>query len=130
MGKLRESQLLFTTDVGKLIAYADEIGVELTFGDAFRSQAQQLLNYFGNSVYSTGRALKLIKTKKVSWTMNSKHLERLAVDFNFFVDGKLTYSDEKLDLLGTYWESLNDLNEWGGFWKKKDAPHFQRNKGI
>ncbi len=125
---LREAQSAFTRDIGRLIAYADEIGVELTFGDAYRSRAQQLLNYFGNSVYSIGKGLKLIKGRKVSWTMNSKHLDRLAVDFNFFIDDKLTYVDEKLDLLGTYWESLDEKNEWGGFWKKKDSPHFQRNK--
>ena len=128
MGQLRKSQSAFASEVGRLIAYADEIGVELTFGDAYRSRNQQLLNYFGNSVYSTGQGLKLIKGRKVSWTMNSMHLDRLAVDFNFFIDGRLTYEDEKIDLLGTYWESLNPKNEWGGFWKKKDAPHFQRNK--
>ena len=128
MKELRPIQSEFTPDVAKLIIYASEIGVELTFGEAYRTKAQQMLYFFGNSIYSTGRGLKLIKANRRSWTMNSKHLERLAVDFNFFIDGKLTYDDEKLDLLGTYWESLNEKNEWGGFWKHRDTPHIQRNK--
>ena len=54
------------------------------------------------------------------------HLKRLAVDFNFFVNGKLTYNRVTIAPLGDYWESLNPLNKWGGHWKKFiDVPHFE-----
>ncbi len=63
-------------------------------------------------------------------TMNSLHLKRLAVDFNFFVDGKLVYDKKVLAPLGAYWESLHPLNSWGGNGLKLvDTPHFSRGDG-
>ncbi len=60
--------------------------------------------------------------------MNSQHLKRLAHDFNFFIDGKLTYDKAKLQKLGDYWESLHELNRAGMNFKNfLDVPHFQMN---
>ena len=124
---LSKRQQVFTKNVGKLISYANELGVGLTFGDAFRSESQMLLNYHGKKVVNTVRGLELEDSKRVSWTMNSLHAKRLAVDFNFFIDGKYTNSGEQIDILGAYWESLHPSNVWGGNWKNQDKPHFQMN---
>lgn len=108
----------FTKNVAKLINFAFDNCIELTFGEAYRTQAQQTI------YYNTG------KTK----TMNSNHMRRLAVDFNFFVDGRLTYDFEAVKILGDYWCSLHPKNRWGGDFNKDgikngfvDTPHFEMN---
>ena len=64
--------------------------------------------------------------------MESKHLSRLAVDYNVFVEGELTYDWQKIKLLGDHWESLDPNNRWGGDWNNNDrkdgfidTPHFE-----
>jgi len=111
MAKLSEHQREFTKHIGLLIEYAISMNIELTFGEAFRTKYQQE---------------KYLLDGK-SKTLKSNHLKRLAVDFNFFIDDKLTYTHPRLELLGVYWEELSELNRWGGFWKFKDTPHFERN---
>jgi hypothetical protein len=62
--------------------------------------------------------------------MNSLHLQRRAVDLNFFLNGKLCYDKAALAPLGAYWESLHPLNSWGGNGVKLvDTPHFSRGAG-
>lgn len=110
--KLSEHQRKFTHDIAKLIVFAYTQGIELTFGDAYRSEYQQK---------------EYVRTKK-SKTMNSKHRNRLAVDFNFFINGSLTYKREDVEVLGEYWEILDEKNRWGGNFKSfLDTPHFERN---
>lgn len=101
-------QAAFLLDVCKLVQYATERGYVVTGGELARTVEQQ-------EIYvKTGR----------STTMRSKHLDRLAVDLNFFKGGKLTYETEEI---GRYWESLGPKNSAGMFWKSfKDAPHFER----
>ena len=115
---LSQEQRIFTKNVGKLIAFAYEKGIELTFGEAYRTSEQQ-------QIY-----LRTGKTK----TMNSNHLRRLAVDFNFFKNGILTYDWKEVKVIGDYWESLHPKNRWGGDWNKNnikdgflDTPHFEMN---
>ena len=122
---LSKKQQTFTKNIAKLILYADSLGVGLTFGDAFRSGSQQLLNYYGKKVVDKFGELHIEDAKKVSWTLNSKHAKRLAVDFNFFIDGKYTNTGEQIEILGAYWVSLHPSNRWGGNWKNKDKPHFE-----
>ena len=137
--KLSKEQILFTRDIGKLIEYAYSIGIYLTLGEAKRTSSQQLLYYFGKKVIEKSGKLILLKDHKRSWTKNSQHLKRLAVDFNFFLnhdgegDPDLTYDFEEIKPLGEFWEGLDSKNKWGGFWLKadgtpgRDVPHFQRN---
>ena len=107
---LREKQSRFIKDLAYLIFYADSIGVELTGGELYRTEYQQ------------AEHLRQGKSK----TMKSKHLQRLAIDFNFFLDGQLTYDKKKLSLIGAYWESIRKENKWGGNFKSfVDTPHFQ-----
>jgi len=109
---LSYEQREFTKDIGKLINKATGLGIGLTFGEAYRTEYQQ------EEYLRTG------KTR----TLRSNHLKRLAVDFNFFIDGRLTYDRDDLLALGEYWESLNSKNRWGGNWRSiKDTPHFERN---
>lgn len=111
MGLVKE-QNIFLDDVALLTLYAKRKGVTLTYGEAYRTEEQQKLH------------LKNGKTK----AKHSKHEDRLAVDFNFFIDGKLTYDKSDVQILGDFWESLDDKNRWGGNFKSiLDTPHFERN---
>jgi hypothetical protein len=108
--RLSDVQKEFTRDIASLITYAyDELGYELTFGDAYRApavhgdQGQKLVNY--------GEA----------W---SAHKYRLAVDFNLFIDGDYQTSTAAHHQLGEYWESLNEDNVWGG--RFDDGNHYSR----
>lgn len=109
---LRGKQQVFSENIAKLIIYAHSIGIRLTFGEAFRTPEQQAIH---------------VKQGK-SRTSNSYHLKRLAVDFNFFIDGELTYRNEDVRILGEYWERMNEENRWGGnFTSIDDTPHFEMN---
>jgi hypothetical protein len=104
-------QAAFLLDLTKLIHKATELGFVVTAGELFRTPEQQQI------YVKTGR----------SKTMNSLHLQRRAVDLNFFVNGKLTYDKATLAPLGAFWESLHPLNSWGGNGVKLvDTPHFSR----
>ena len=107
-------QAAFLLDMCKLIQKATEMGFVVTAGELYRTPEQQQI------YVKTGR----------SRTMNSLHLQRRAVDLNFFKDGKLTYDKATLAPLGAYWESLDPLNSWGGNGVKLvDTPHFSRGVG-
>jgi len=104
-------QAAFLLDVCKLIQKATEMGLVVTAGELYRTPEQQQI------YMKTGR----------SRTMNSLHLQRRAVDLNFFKDGKLCYDKAVLAPLGAFWEGLHPLNSWGGNGVKLvDAPHFSR----
>lgn len=78
----------------------------LAIGEAYRTPEQAALN-----------------AKKGSGITNSLHTQRLAVDFNLFVNGQ--YKTDTADYLplGEYWESLGGT--WGGRFKSRpDGNHF------
>jgi peptidoglycan L-alanyl-D-glutamate endopeptidase CwlK len=64
----------------------------------------------------------------VSWTMNSNHLKRRAVDFNLFVDDHYVEDCHYYAILGEYWESLDNHNVWGGNFN--DIYHYERRNSI
>lgn len=110
MSKVNE-QWQFVQDVARLIEYAGLKGIKLTFGEAYRTKEQQAIH---------------LKNKKTT-VKHSRHQDRLAIDFNFFINGKLTYKKKDIQALGDFWEKLNKKNRWGGNWKNfKDVPHFER----
>lgn len=131
MLSLLEKQKLFTKNIADLIGFAFDSGISLTFGEVYRTKEQQEL------YYKSGR----------SKTMNSRHLKRLAVDFNFFDEkdgGKMLFSSSSADQyqkdikrivpLAIYWMQLNGDNIWGGDWDRdyetldetfKDPYHFE-----
>ena len=104
-------QFTFLQDVAKLIQFCVAEGIVVTGGELHRTTEQQQI------YVQTGR----------SKTMNSNHLKRLAIDLNFFIEGKLCYDVAQLSKVGTYWESLSPINSAGMFWKSfKDVPHLER----
>jgi peptidoglycan L-alanyl-D-glutamate endopeptidase CwlK len=114
MSKVSE-QSVFAADIARLIQFVHEKGWAISFGEAFRPIEMQ----------------EIYVKRGLSKTMKSKHLERLACDFNFFkmVDGKtvLVIDKASLQAFGDYWESLDKKNSWGGNWKSfLDCPHFER----
>jgi len=117
---LVSTQSEFLSDVASLIQKANELGFEVTGGELLRTKEQQ-------EIY--------VNTDK-SKTMNSNHLKKLAIDLNFFKDGRWINGLSKeeckkiLQSIGDFWESLRPgKNSWGGNWKSFfDAPHFERRK--
>ena len=105
---LSDEQAKFLYDVGRLINYAEQQGYKITSGEIYRTLYQQRENV----------------RKGVSWTYNSKHLKRLAIDLNLFKDGHLANKLTDYCDMGTYWESLSPHNRWGG--RFRDSPHFER----
>jgi hypothetical protein len=82
---LRQKQSKFVVMVAQLIVFADSLGYELTFGDAYAT---------------TGHM------------NNSLHGQRLAIDLNLFQDGIYLVSTDDHLPLGEFWESIG--GSWGG----------------
>jgi hypothetical protein len=111
MSTLVKEQAEFLLDAAKLIEFATEQGWVVTGGELWRTKEQQ-------DIY-----LKSGKSK----TKDSQHLKRLAIDLNFFLDGKLIMDKLSLTPIGSHWESLDSKNRWGGNFKSfTDVPHFER----
>lgn len=111
---LGEQQRLFTYLVGKLIIYAYETaGIELTFGDAYRTPQQAA----ANAQAGTG-------------ITNSLHTQRLAIDLNAFKDGVYLTDTDQYAALGEHWKTLHPLCRWGGdFHSNPDGNHFSMTYG-
>lgn len=110
---LGQTQRQFTQDIARLIDFAYESGYELTFGDAYRSPKA-----FGGmgeeGPYGRSR---------------SAHKQRLAVDFNLFIDGHYRSDSIAHEPLGEFWEALREGNVWGG--RFNDGNHYShRYNGI
>lgn len=104
---LADKQQLFTLNTARLIAWATTQGYGLTYGEAYRTPEQALIN-----------------AQKGTGIANSLHISRLAVDFNLFINGVYHSDPESYTPLGIYWKSLHPLNRFGGDFKSKDANHF------
>jgi hypothetical protein len=104
---LGEKQRLFTRYLGQLIQWSYSNGYELTFGDAFRPAQQAAANA------AAGTGIK-----------NSLHTQRLAVDFNLFIDGVYQNSSIAHKPLGDYWKTLHPSCCWGGDFTRADGNHY------
>lgn len=103
---LSEKQQLFVSLIAQLITWTNDKGYRLTFGEAYRTPEQAKLN-----------------AKSGAGIANSLHTQRLAVDFNLFVNGEYKTKTEDYLPLGEYWESLGGA--WGGRFKSRpDGNHF------
>ena len=103
---LSEKQQLFVSLIAQLITWANDKGYRLTFGEAYRTPEQAKLN-----------------AKSGAGIATSLHTQRLAVDFNLFVNGEYKTKTEDYLPLGEYWESLGGA--WGGRFKSRpDGNHF------
>jgi len=84
-------QAVFLQHVAELIRKAPDYGLLLTAGELYRTPEQQALHI------KNGR----------SKTMNSRHLDRMAIDLNFFEIGpdhslKLVYDGDQVRRLGAF----------------------------
>jgi len=105
---LREKQSVFARLVSALILKANELGYEITLGEAYRSPEE---------------AKRLSKLKK--GILDSLHTKKLAIDINLFKDGVYLDSTEDHRVLGEWWESLSNMQYdccWGG--RFKDGNHY------
>ena len=105
--KLGEKQRVFAWNQHHLIEWAYKAGYELTFGEAFRTAEQAMLNS------KSGAGIK-----------NSLHMKRLAIDWNLFKDGEWLQDSADHRPLGTFWKTLHSLNRWGGDFSKPDGNHY------
>ena len=108
---LSEKQQKFCWLVMQLLRHIYASGRSCTFGQAWRTIEQQ-------NIY--------IK-EGLSKTKGSKHLDRLAIDLNLFVDGEYKTDKENYREFGEFWKSLDPECVWGGDWGW-DANHFQYTK--
>lgn len=103
---LGEMQRKFTQMIGQLIVWAyAQPGYTLSFGEAFRTPEQAALD-----------------AKKGTGIVHSLHTEKLAVDFNLFIDGVEQPGTAAYEPMGVYWESLGGA--WGGRFARADGDHF------
>lgn len=103
---LSEKQQLFTVMISSLIVWAGENNYALTFGEAYRTPEQARIN-----------------AGKGTGISNSLHTQRLAVDFNLFINGEYKTRTEDYRPLGEFWESIG--GSWGGRFKSNpDGNHF------
>jgi hypothetical protein len=108
--KLSTKQQQFTGCVALLVLYAESLGYGLTYGDSYRDP--RVHGEFGE--------------KESYSAAHSVHKQRLAVDFNLFVDGEYIADghSEHWYELGLYWEGLCSDARWGGRFSSGDSNHF------
>lgn len=102
------AQEQFAQSAAKLIQQAITLGYTVTLGEAWRTPQQAQWN----ADHGTGIA-------------HSLHLERLAIDLNFFWHGAYVTDGAKLADIGRWWKSQGPLYRWGGdFTHLPDGNHF------
>lgn len=97
---LRDRQSEFAQAAALLIQKADELGYEVTLGDAFRDS--RVHGDFG--------------IKKAYGRASSVHKLRMAIDLNLFIDGEYITDDRGHKELGKWWKkTFKDCDAvWGG----------------
>jgi hypothetical protein len=93
---LINEQWEFLQDVAQLIVFIAKCNFVGTIGDAYRCREYQ----------------DMLVAKGVSWTYNSRHLSRLAIDINIFLN-ETPFVFAGVDAVipvGRFWESLNEKN--------------------
>jgi hypothetical protein len=119
---LQRRQCEFTAAVAKLITRALDLGYTIKVQEWNRTLETQ----------------KEYVLKGVSRTLDSRHLDNLAVDVVLFKDGVILWGPEAYRGIGEYWETLG--GRWGGrFGVAKedyatkvgwDSQHMEFSKGI
>lgn len=127
MSKLVDKQAEFFAELCMLREFIVGQGFTVTLGEAERTQYQQ------DEYVRTGASKK----------RHSVHQDRLAADLHFYystpAEGVVCVdmlrgdvAKEKLRRVGEYWESLDPMNVWGGFFPEHygttfvDVPHFEK----
>jgi len=98
----------FAQSTAKLIQKASEFGYTVTLGEAWRTPEQAQWN----ADHHVG-------------IEHSLHMDRLAIDLNFFQNGALITDGSKLKVVGEWWKTLGPRYRWGGdFTHLPDGNHF------
>lgn len=100
---LRQKQSRFARMAAQLILQANDMGYEVTLGEAWRTPEQAAIN-----------AAKGIGIKR------SLHIDRLAIDLNLYRDGVWLTKTPDFRELGEWWEAQGGA--WGG--RFNDGGHF------
>ena len=108
-----EAQHEFAHDVALLLQEAERLGFRVSLGEAWRPPDLQ----------------KLYVEQGKSWTMNSRHLARRAIDLNLFKGGVFMEGSEAHRELGEWWEKQHPLARWGGRFKTPDGNHYSLEYG-
>lgn len=109
---LREKQTKFAYMLGEFLLWCAAEGHQVTLGEVWRP-------WWVAEEYA----------RRGSGIVHSLHPYRLAVDINYFIDGKYQRSTKAYTVLGEKWESMGGT--WGGRFKKADGNHFSlEHKGI
>lgn len=106
---LRKKQSRFAVMVARLILKAEELGYEVTLGDAYRDP-----RVFGEVGEYRGYGQP-----------KSCHKLRLAIDLNLFIDGSYRADSKAHEKLGEWWELQG--GSWGG--RFGDANHYSLEHG-
>lgn len=104
---LHQRQVRHVVLVGKLIEYAEDNGLEFSWGETFRTAAQAALNA------ANGSGIR-----------NSLHSLRLAVDFQLFKNGAYITDAAAYKPVADYWLTLDPLACAGYYFASVDADHF------
>lgn len=110
---LIELQNKFALMTAQLINKANELGYQVSLGEAYRTPEQAALNA------KNGKGIK-----------KSLHTDRLAIDINLFKNGQYLALADDHRPLGEWWESLDVNCRWGGNFKdsqgnpKPDGNHY------
>lgn len=102
-------QSVFAHRIAKLILRAEDIGYEVTLGEAWRSPEEAA------RLASIGLGIK-----------RSLHCDRLAMDLNLFKNGIWLTKSEDHRPIGLIWEAMSDAHAqcvWGGSWGS-DGNHY------
>jgi hypothetical protein len=101
MSELRKKQEEFTVAIAKLILAADEQGITLSFGDAYRDP----------------RVFGPVGTYKGYGHPRSCHKLKLADDFNFEFESDHVKAHNKWDEMGGARRLLHDMNHYSSGWE-------------
>ena len=111
--KLSEKQRKFTRLQAEFVSWCFDNGYELTDGDAYRDP----------------RVHGALGEKKGYGHKNSGHKNRLARDYNLFINGIWQPDTEDFRPLGEKWLTMDDDAAWGGEWG--DGNHFSfKHEGV
>lgn len=97
MSSLHDLQVRHVRCTARLITFAESQGLELTWGETYRTPEQAILNA------QAGRGI-----------VHSLHTIRLAVDLQAFRNGQYLTKSSDYQGMGDFWKKLDPAARWGG----------------